>query len=112
MKTVTLVKTTQVVKIPGEVRVTSLVQVVDRAETLVALMVGLVSHFAVIEGTGRFQDDLPAVALGAGDRTTDLVRSRRGECTILTFPEFEGWDVHSAEICNANLCVCLIKKEY
>lgn len=93
---------------PGEVRVNKCT-LRSVSEEIMALSVDLESKRAYISTWGG-DDEGPILMLGADEGTLHTDTALAGELTVLSWPEYAGWSIWSADLRKYTLYVCLVKE--
>lgn len=70
------------------------------APGLVAIGVQTVRR-SILEATGGGDEDGPTIVISAKDGD---------EPTVISFPQYDGWDIWSADVCKYTVHLCLYKK--
>lgn len=82
-----------------------------RGDNIAAIAIDLRSKYCEISGAGGM-DNLPTLGIAASERSLLLDESQpRDTETELAFPEFEGWQIWSAECSRYTAKVCLVRQE-
>lgn len=80
------------------------------AKNMVAIYIDMRSKRCDVLTTGS-DCGIPMVMLWAGDDALHLDETKpRNMPTVISFPDYRGWDVFSAECSRYTLSVCLIKE--
>lgn len=84
--------------------------IVAAAENVVALHIDLRSKRCEIWATGSDGDDVPTIDVFAGEHAMHLDETKkRDEPTEIRFPEYAGWNAHSASSGRYTVSVCLTR---
>ena len=79
-----------------------------RGDKIVAIYVDLASKRAEYGGASSGEDIAPMILLVGNEETLHINEEKRGETTLIEFPEFVGWNVFAAHVARYTLAVVLV----